>query len=41
MKKAQATIDNVSLASSPENKLDLIGKHILIAEDNAINQMII
>ena len=41
LKKAQATADDLVLTSTPESSLNLTGKHILIAEDNAINQAII
>ena len=39
LKKAKSTADDFSHA--PESRLDLTGKYILIAEDNAINQAII
>jgi signal transduction histidine kinase/CheY-like chemotaxis protein len=39
LEKAESTVDKFSHA--PESRLDLTGKHILIAEDNAINQAII
>jgi PAS domain S-box-containing protein len=41
LKKAQATTEGLGLTSTPESKLNLKGKHILIAEDNTINQAII
>jgi PAS domain S-box-containing protein len=41
LKKAQATADDLVLTATPESRLNLTGKHILIAEDNAINQVII
>jgi len=39
LEKAESTVDKFLYAS--ESKLDLTGKHILVAEDNAINQDII
>ncbi|MBJ2135549.1 PAS domain-containing protein [Paraglaciecola chathamensis] len=39
--KAQATEDDSVLTPTLETRLNLTGKHILIAEDNAINQVII
>jgi PAS domain S-box-containing protein len=41
LKKALATAGDLVLSPSAESKLNLTGKHILIAEDNAINQTII
>lgn len=41
LKKAQASADDLVFTPTPESRLNLTGKHILIAEDNAINQVII
>jgi PAS domain S-box-containing protein len=41
LEKAQATVGDLVLKPTPESSLNLTGKHILIAEDNEINQAII
>jgi len=41
LKKAQAAAGDLRVTPTPESRLNLTGKHILIAEDNAINQAII
>jgi PAS domain S-box-containing protein len=41
LEKAQATVGDLVLKPTPESSLNLTGKHIIIAEDNEINQAII